>query len=215
MDPMRVTVFGASGKIGRLVVEALLADGHDVVAYVRSPGKLGLVHDRMTVVPGPLSDGAGIIEAVRGSAAVISALGPSLDRRAKGTPVTDGTRNIVTAMKAVRVRRYVGLATPSVSDPRDRPTVKAKVYPVAAKVLFPNALVEIVGMTRAVTDSDLDWTIARIVDPNDKQSKNRLRVGFLGRDRIGSAIARADIAAFLVAQLTDDTYSGAMPAISN
>ena len=121
MNPMRVTVFGASGKIGRLVVEALLADGHDIVAYVRSPGKLGLVHDRMTVVPGPLSDGAGIIEAVRGSAAVISALGPSLDRRAKGTPVTDGTRNIVAAMKAVRVRRYVGLATPSVSDPRTAP----------------------------------------------------------------------------------------------
>ena len=93
--------------------------------------------------------------------------------------------------------------------------MKAKVYPVAAKVLFPNALVEIVGMTRAVTDSDLDWTIARIVDPNDKQSKSRLRVGFLGRDRIGSAVTRADIAAFLVAQLADDTYIGAMPAISN
>jgi len=37
------------------------------------------------------------------------------------------------------VRRFIGLATPSLSDPRDRPTVKAKVLPVIAKLMFPNA----------------------------------------------------------------------------
>ena len=37
---MRVTVFGAAGKIGRLVVGRLLTDGHQVVAFARDPGKL-------------------------------------------------------------------------------------------------------------------------------------------------------------------------------
>jgi hypothetical protein len=70
-------------------------------------------------------------------------------------------------------------------------------------------------MTQAVTDSGLDWTIARITSPNNKKPKGTLRVGFLGRDKMGMAMSRSDIAAFLVAQLRDDTFSRAAPAISN
>ena len=37
---MKVTVFGATGAIGRIVVDDLLEAGHDVVAYVRNPDKV-------------------------------------------------------------------------------------------------------------------------------------------------------------------------------
>ena len=93
-------------------------------------------------------------------------------------------------MNAEGVRRYIGLATPSVPDPRDRPTLKAKVLPVIARFAFPNALDEITGMTKVVTDSDLDWTIARITNPTDQPSKGTLRIGYLGRDKVGSAMSR-------------------------
>ena len=136
-------------------------------------------------------------------------------RGATGTPVTGGTRNIVEAMQAAGVRRYIGLATPAVADQRDRPTPKGKVLRLMPRLAFPNALTELDSMTNAVTSSDLDWTIARITSPNDKPAKGRIRSGFLGRDKVGSAMTRADIAAFLVNQLTDDTYLQAAPAISN
>jgi hypothetical protein len=70
-------------------------------------------------------------------------------------------------------------------------------------------------MTKVVTDSDLDWTIARITNPTDKASKGTLRVGYLGRDKVGSAMSRTDIAAFLTAQLNDTSNLKAAPAISN
>jgi hypothetical protein len=129
--------------------------------------------------------------------------------------VTDGTRNIVAAVKTEAVSRYIGLATPSVPDERDNPTLKAKILPVVAGLLFPNALTELVGMTTAVTQSNLDWTIARITRPTNGKPKGTVRAGFLGRDKVGSVMSRADIAAFLVAQLTDETFSRAAPAISN
>lgn len=59
--------------------------------------------------------------AVDGADAVISALGRTLRRGATGTPVAEGTRNIVEAMKAAGVRRLIGLATPSVADPATDP----------------------------------------------------------------------------------------------
>ena len=212
---MNVTVFGATGKIGRLVVAALLRDGHHVTVYVRNPAKLDISDPNVTVVQGALADQRAIRESVRGSDAVISALGPSLKLGAKGTPIADGTANIVAAMHAEGVKRYIGLATPSVPDPRDHPTIKAKALPVMAGIMFPNALKELHGMTEAVTESDLDWTVARITRPTDKPTKGTVRAGYLGRDKVGSAMSRADIAAFLVAQLADDRYVKALPAISN
>jgi putative NADH-flavin reductase len=212
---MRVTVFGASGAIGRLVVQRLLDDGHQVTALVRTPAKLTLTHPHLTVVPGQLSDRDAVEQAVTGAEAVISALGPSLKRSVTGTLLTDGTRTIVQAMEEQKITRFVGLATPSLADPRDRPRWKHTVLPVAAGLMFPDALAELKGMTKAVTDSGVDYTVARTTSPTNKPATGRIRSGFLGHDRVGSAMSRADIAAFLVAQLTDDRYRRAMPAISN
>jgi putative NADH-flavin reductase len=212
---LQVAVFGATGKIGRQVIDQLLAAGHTVTAYVRDPSKLTITQPNLTVIQGGLDDPAGIGRAVEGADAVISALGPSLRRGATGTPVSDGTRTIVAAMHAAGARRFIGLATPSIADPRDRPTLKGKLLPVLARLALPNALTELRGMTDAITSSELDWTIARITSPNDKPATGTIRTGFLGRDKVGSAMTRADIASFLIGQLTDDTYHRAAPAISN
>ncbi len=212
---LNVAVFGASGNIGRHVVDQLLAAGHNVTAYVRNPGKLGVTHPNLRIIQGELTDGAAIARAVDGADAVINALGPTLKRSATGTPVTEGTRNIVQAMQAAGIRRYVGLATPAVADERDKPTLRAKVLRTMPRLAFPNALTEITGMTDAVRNSGLDWTIARITSPNDKPAKGTIRAGFLGRDKVGSAMTRADIARFLVGQLADGTFLWAAPAISN
>ncbi|MFD5517347.1 NAD(P)-dependent oxidoreductase [Streptomyces sp. NPDC127066] len=215
---MRVTVFGATGGIGRLAVQQLLDAGHHVTALVRTPDKLTraqLTHPDLTVTAGQLSDPVAVRAAVAGADAVISALGPSLSRSAADTPLTEGTRNIVAAMNEEKVTRFIGLATPSLADPRDKAHWKHKVLPVMAKLMFPNALTELTGMTAAVTDSGLDYTIARITNPTNKPATGHTRSGFLGHDQVGSAMTRADIAAFLVSQLTDTRYRRAMPAISN
>jgi NAD(P)-dependent dehydrogenase (short-subunit alcohol dehydrogenase family) len=212
---MHVAVFGASGKIGRLVTQQLLSAGHEVTVLVRSPDKLMIDHPGLTVRIGQLSDAAAVAAVAPGGEAVISALGPSLKRGARGMPVTAGTRAIVAAMRASGVRRFIGLATPSVPDPRDGPNFRAKLLPLIAGVAFPNAFRELRGMTAVVSDSELDWTLARITNPTDRPAKGTVRAGYLGRDPVGWAMTRADIAAFLVAQLSDTTYLMAAPAVSN
>ncbi|WP_238412517.1 hypothetical protein [Saccharothrix deserti] len=57
--------------------------------------------------------------------------------------------------------------------------------------------------------------IGRITNPVTKPATGRIKSGFLGHDKIGSAMTRPDIAAFLVPQLTDTRYRRTMPAISN
>lgn len=212
---MNVTVFGATGAIGQHVIHQLLSAEHQVTAYVRSPSKLPESHAHLTVRTGELADSAAVREAVHGSHAVISALGPLLKPFSHGAPLTEGTRTIVTAMRAEGVSRLVGLATPSIPDPKDEPHWKHTVLPAMATLFFPNALREVRGMSALITSSGLDWTIARITNPSNKPATGTVRAGFLGRDPVGSTMSRADIAAFLIDQLTDTTFHQAAPAISN
>jgi putative NADH-flavin reductase len=212
---MRLTVFGATGGVGRQVVTQALDAGHDVRAYVRDAAKLDLTHPKLTVITGELNDRDGVQRAVRGADAVISALGPSLDRKATGTPLVGGTRTIVDAMMAEGVERYIGMATPSLRDSRDTSSLLGRLVPFMGRTFLSRAYRELLAMSEIITNSPLDWTIARFTRPTDRTGTGSIRAGFLGRDRIRAGITRADIATFLLEQTTDSRFHRAAPAISN
>jgi nucleoside-diphosphate-sugar epimerase len=214
---MNVTVFGATGAIGQLVVDQLLlANGHAVTAYARNPGKVpSSWGHRVRVVIGEMSDAAAIDSAVGRADAVVSALGPSMDRKATGLPLVEGTRHIVEAMQRHGVRRYVGNATPSVLDPRETPTWQTRLATFMPKTFMRRAYDEITGMSQAVMTAGLDWTIVRFLAPKDGPARGAVREGFYGTEKLGFAVTRADIARFTAAQVDDPRYVGAAPAISN
>ena len=212
---MKLTVFGATGGVGREVVNQALDRGDHVTAYVRNPAKLDLTHPDLTVITGELTDREAVRRAVRAADAVISALGPSLDRKATGMPLVDGTRAIVEAMQAEGVERYIGMATPSLRDPRDTRSLLGLIVPFMGRTFLSRAYRELLAMSQLVTDSPLDWMIARFTRPIDGARTGTVRAGYLGRERIRASITRADIATFLLDQSTDPRFHRSASAISN
>ncbi len=61
---MNLTVFGATGGVGREVLTQALDAGHHITAYVRNPAKLGLNHPNLTVITGELTDREAVQRAV-------------------------------------------------------------------------------------------------------------------------------------------------------
>ncbi len=213
---MNVTVFGATGAIGSLTVAELLTAGHTVTAYVRNPTKIPASWgDRVRVVVGEISDARAINEAVEGADAVISALGPSMDRKAEGTPLIEGTQLIFDAMARYGVTRFIGQATPAILDPKETGTFTTRMIGFMPRTFMPRAYEEITGMSKIIMDSGLEWTIVRFIAPKDTPKQDRVRSGFFGTDKLGMAVSRADIAAFTAAQIDDPTYVHRAPAISN
>lgn len=213
---MNVTVFGATGAIGALTVVDLLAAGHTVTAYVRNPAKVPTSWgDRVRVVVGEISDATAIDGAIAGADVVISALGPSMDRKATGLPLVEGTGHILDSMRRHGVTRYIGHATPSVLDPQEKPTWQTRLIGSMGRTLLPRAYRELLGMTDLITTSGLTWTIVRFTAPKNGPAKGNLRLGFYGTDKIRFSVTRADIARFTAAQIDDDTYANRAPAISN
>jgi uncharacterized protein YbjT (DUF2867 family) len=76
---MRVCIVGASGKLGRYMVEHALDRGYDVVAVCReqSVGKLDAYRGRIEIVPGATNDPEVLRRAVAGCDGVLVVLAPA------------------------------------------------------------------------------------------------------------------------------------------
>lgn len=210
---MRITVFGTTGGTGRRLVEQAIAEGNEVVAYVRNPSKLDMENEHLTVVQGELTDEELIEKAVKGVDAVISLLGPRGGSKSK--PLTHGMQNIITAMKKQGVRRLVITSTLSAKDPNDLPDFKTKSLVNLVKVTMHDAYEDIVSTAETVRNSDLDWTIVRLTMLNNKPKSGKVRAGYVGRGDVGTWISRADVADFMLKQVQDTKYLRQAPAITN
>ncbi len=82
------------------------------------------------------------------------------------------------------------------------------------RTFLKRAYRELLEMSQLVTGSSLVWTIARFTQPKDGERTGTVRAGFLGQDKIGAAITRADIAGFLLEHTTDARLQRAAPAIT-
>ena len=97
---MRITIFGANGRVGHLVVEGAMDAGHDVTAFVHHESKFPK-NTKLKVVQGDIHDAKDVARAVKGADVVISALG-SWGTKRKDI-VSSGMANIIPAMQAAKV----------------------------------------------------------------------------------------------------------------
>jgi putative NADH-flavin reductase len=210
---MKIAVFGSSGNVGKLLVGQALAEGYDVVAYARNPSKLTMRHDHLTIIQGELSDEAMIEHTVTGVDAVISVMGPS--GKSEGTPITQGMRYIIAAMQKHGIRRLIALSTASSKDPNDKLGIKIRTMIAVVKTTSPDAYADIVSWSEVIRASNLDWTLARVLLLNDKQKTGNVRTGYPGRNELGTQVSRADLADFMLKQVTDTKYIRQAPVVTN
>ena len=208
---MRVAIFGASGRMGRPLVEQALAAGHEVTALVRDSSKLPMTHERLAVVRGDVLDAAKVEEVIAGTDAVLSALGKT--KTSSKDVQTRGTENIVAAMEGHGVRRLVSLTGAGVRDARDEPKIVDKAITFLLKRLQPDVLEDGVRHAEVIKASGLEWVIVRGPRLTEGPKKGGYRVGMVGKNS-GTQISRADLAGFMLDQLTTDAHLRQMPVVS-
>ena len=206
---MKVLVFGATGSVGRHVVGQGLERGHEVTAFVRDPSGLDAKHERLTVVRGDVLDGASVEGAVRGQEAVLCSIGAGR----KGRVRSEGTRNIVRAMEGAGVRRLVCQTTLGVGESSGNLDFFWK--HVMFGFLLRDAFADHEQQEAHVRRSALDWTIVRPAAFTDGGRTGDYRHGFPPTKKgLKLKISRADVAGFMLDQLSDDAYLRQTPGLS-
>jgi uncharacterized protein YbjT (DUF2867 family) len=202
---VRITVFGATGRMGHLLVRQALDAGHAVTAYARNPELLRIDHPNLSVHAGQLDNDEAVRAAVQSADAVVEGVGA----------VSDGTRRIIAAMGTSSVRRLVAVSTCSVPDPQDLPDAKFRALAQFVKTAAPTPYQEVRRAAEIVRASGLDWTLVRVARLNNGDAAGHVKAGYYGHGVVGLSISRADMAAFLLDQAANLTYLHEAPAISN
>jgi putative NADH-flavin reductase len=212
---MKITLFGATGKIGRLLLDIALQNGDDVTVYVRNPEKLP-THTDLKIVIGELADTELIERAVINTDIVISTLGPVLDtsRTWKGTPIADGHEVIINAMKKHNRKRIISLATPSLKSDDDGFIFSTIVPPKLARLFYPNAYNDMKQIGYHIRQSALDWTVVRIIFLVPDQPSKEYAIS-LGNTKAGMAVSRGNVAAFIYKVAKENLYIRKMPIVFN
>ena len=209
---MNVVVFGSTGPTGSLVVERALHAGHHVRAFLRTPSKLTLQHERLEVVQGDIYDADSVSHAVEGMEAVVCTVGVPYTLK-KVTIYSTASRNIMAAMRAHGVARLIAITAGGTHPGRDpkNPFFFERIL----KPVFHTLYDDMRRLEEAVMESDLNWTILRPSRLMNRPASG-LRVGVDAYANVdGAETSRADLAAFVVTQLTSADLIGKAAAVSN
>ena len=208
---MKLLIFGSTGGTGRELLTQALDQGHQVVAFARNPSKIGdITSANLRVIRGDVLDSAAVESAVAGQEAVLSTIGAGA---ARSTIREDGTRNIVGAMEKAGVQRLICQSSLGVGDSRANLGLFTKY--IIVSVFLRHAFADHERQEAVVKRSSLDWTIVRPPHLKDGPRTGAYRHGFTPADRqIKGKISRADVADFMLKQLTDDRYLQETPGVS-
>jgi putative NADH-flavin reductase len=203
MATKKILVLGASGPTGRQVVSQALDQGHQLTAFVRDPKRMPLTHERLRLVTGDVTDEGPVLRsAVGGQDAVISALGVGMTFRSHDL-ITRSVPKIVAAMESQGVTRLVFTSAFGVGSTWiDVPPLPR----IMIRLLLRDIYADKAAGEEVLRRSQLDWTLVYPVALTHGRKTGRYRVGERLPLRGLPTISRADLAAFLLAELADPTF---------
>lgn len=152
---MNITVFGANGNVGTLVVRHALEQGHRVHAFVHSNDPFE-PHPQLSVTAGDITDEDAVDAAMVDAGAAISTLGAF--RRRKGPVLTPGLTTICAAMQRHDCRRLVVLTGAGVRPPHHRRSTRTQVNRLILTIMDRTAVADAEQALDVVAATGLDWT---------------------------------------------------------
>jgi len=196
---MKVLVFGANGKTGRLVVDRAITMGHQVIVLVRHSGLSFPASVRVIV-----GDALKVIDvrlAMDSQEAVIECIGGNAPWMAQ-TLERDIMQNIVAAMEESGARLLLVISAMGVAGSKRNSSWWYRL--LVLPTFLRGVIADKTAMEQIVRESGIDWTIARPPILTDGAATAKVQV--LGKRETGHVITRTDLAIWLVEQLESKTY---------
>ncbi|MFJ7666358.1 NAD(P)-dependent oxidoreductase [Lysinibacillus sp. NPDC097195] len=205
---MKILVLGATGRVGSKIVTSALNDGHEVIAFVRTPSKLHMTATNLQVKQGNVLNKEDIASAIATTDVVISALN------------TDGTTTlsksfplILQAMQKEKLKRIIVVGTAGILQSRLTPSV-LRYQSSESKRKSTVAAQEHHYVYKLFAQSNLDWTIVCPTYLPDGPSIGHYRVERDFLPEGGTEISVADTAEFTYQQIQSPTYIKARVGIA-
>ena len=207
---MIVAVLGASGRTGRMVVDAAILAGHRVRVLVRDPKRGPAPHPSLDVILGDPTTHDAVAQVLDGADAAISALGPRPGSNVASLCST-ATRHVITVASERAAFRYVVVSAAGVPSYVDDSPLLFRIPSLIGRALNRRSYRDKDDEAAALIASRLDWVALRPPFLTDGPARGSVRSH---ASRIGGGrISRADLAEFAVRMLVDPSYIRQAPFV--
>lgn len=197
-----IIIFGATGKTGKELVKQALEKEYIVTAFVRNSGKLNTQHKNLSIFEGDVLKTDKVKEAMINQNVVICSLGASgMD---KSYLRTRGTKNIIEAMNELQKKRFICQSSLGFADTKEMLPwyMKYIIVPLFLKNAFKDHLTQ----EKEIEKSNLDWTIIRPANLTNGERTGNYKIGFSTDEKVKLKISRADVAEFMISQVSDNRF---------
>lgn len=215
---MKIALFGATGKTGKIFLRKALEKGHEVTALVRNPKNLGVENEKLSMVEGSLLYQQDILDTLKDAELVVN-----LSGHVKDSPPDlqlNSIKIIVNGMRENGIKRIITLTGGGVRDHKnDRPKFIDKLIVFIMKNLAGkgtrNALLDgIAHIDYLRNQKDIEHTIVRGPMLKDEPAKGTIEVGHIGTVQ-GIKLTREDLAEFIIAEIESKKFINQMPFVTN
>lgn len=199
---MKIIIFGASGGTGQELVKQALGKNYNVTAFVRTPQKLNISNNNLEIIKGDVLNFNDVNNAIDSHDIVFCNLGvPASD---KTTLRADGTANIIKAMEAKKISRFICQTSLGFAD--SKAVLPWHMKYLIVPFILKNAFKDHELQEREIEQSKLDWTIVRPGNMTKGKMTENYKHGFKPTEKIKLKISRADVAHFMLNQIDNIQY---------
>ena len=211
---MKISLFGATGSLGRECLAQCLAAGYEVTALVRNPDKLPVeMRKKIGIVQGDALVAQDVLQAVpENTHAIVFAVGVD-EKTSPPDLCTDVTRHIMQAMREREVDRLVWCGGGSNFRPEDQITFGARfVRWFSERFLHHRHSDKEHQLALLDASPDIRWLGVRPLQMRTGAGRGEYLLGFNTFSGF-SHITFADCAHAMVQMIEDDTWIGKAPII--
>jgi len=212
---MKITILGSTGFVGKVLVRKAIAEGYQVKALARNPGKLEEFRDKIEIVEGNVFKSSSIEAAIEGAEAVLSTIGPPQT----GKPFDPyqyekAMKEIVRIMDKNRIQRYIHIGGAAHAGgenenwPLNRRLLKLFLGLFGKSILVTKHL-----EWEVLKASDLDWTLVRPPRISNEEAKGNLSAD--EKNLASLKVSVEDLADFILLQLSSKEWIRKAPLVSS
>lgn len=197
---MNILVLGATGRVGGQIVTYALQDRHNVTVLVRTPDKIQLANDNLTILQGNVLNNDDIALAMRGNDVVISALNTD-----GSNTLSESIPLIIKEMINEGIKRIITIGTAGILQSRITPNL-LRYQSSESKRKSTRAAEEHHRVFNLLRQTELEWTIVcpTFLPNGNRVGKYRIEQNLLPEG--GIEISVTDTAEFAYNQIISTNY---------
>ena len=198
---MKILVLGATGSVGRLVVQQAAERGHQVTAFVRGDQANVPLHGA-TVTRGDVLDKQALLTALAGQDAVVYAIG--VKSTGPTTLFSQSTRLLISAMEQQGVARLICITGVGAGETKGHGgfLYDHVIFPLFTK----NRYADKERQEELIRQSNLDWTIVRPAPFNETRPHRDFQIVTEVGNVVLRKVSRGEVASFVISELETRRY---------